>query len=133
MSIDILVVDDDMDMRTTLVELLAGEGYVVESLSGAQTLIEIIESRRPKLVLLDLTMPGFDVAATAQKMRERGILSQSRIVALSGLDQLHRLVDSYGFHGALPKPFELDELFDLVAGALDAGPEDVSPSEELHP
>lgn len=135
MDLDVLVVDDDVDMRTTLEELLADEGYVVESLSGAKTLIDVIESRSPKLVLLDLTMPGFDVSATAQIMHERGISSRTRIIALSGLDRLHQLVEEYGFHGALPKPFEIDQLFELVAETVvpRSDTDSASPGDVLHP
>ena len=132
MGIDILVVDDDADMRMTLVELLADEGYSVQELSSARALVDDIEARRPRLVLLDLTMPGFDVARTAEEMADRGVLRSCRVIALSGLDRSEELAAQFGFHGALPKPFQIDDLLATVERALSPGAAESTHAENLH-
>src|SRR2546430_16995781 len=53
----ILVVDDDRDVRETIVELLRGEGFdVVEAANGLEALLQVKRSR-PAGVVLDLLMP----------------------------------------------------------------------------
>jgi len=118
MSIDILLVDDDEDLRFALTQLLEDEGYAVEALPGADTLVEVIESRRPGLVFLDLSMEAFDVADTARQLEEKGLLSSSHIVVLSGRDDASEVTREHGFHGTLPKPFDLERLLALVESTL---------------
>lgn len=118
MSTDILLVDDDEDLRFALAQLLLDEGYAVEELSHADTLIEVIETRRPGLVLLDLSMENFDVAATGRLLAEKGLMEWSRIIVLSGREDAAQITQEHGFHGTLPKPFELDRLLELVEAAL---------------
>jgi CheY-like chemotaxis protein len=61
----ILVVEDDANARTGLLQLLAGAGYAARGARNGQEALDLIESRpRPSLILLDLTLPlgtGWDL------------------------------------------------------------------------
>lgn len=61
----VLIVDDDRDIRETLVDLLTDEGYAVaEAADGVDAMETLLSSAEPMVVLLDLIMPrlnGFDV------------------------------------------------------------------------
>lgn len=115
MHVDILVVDDEPDIRTTLAELLRDEGYVVEELETALTLVHAIERLQPRLVLLDLTIPGVSVRDVVMEIHSRGLSSDVSIVALSGLEDTVKLADHWGLSGAVKKPFEIRQLLREVA------------------
>ena len=53
----ILVVEDDADIRETLVALLVDEGYEVTEAKNGRAAIELVRARLPSLVLVDLRMP----------------------------------------------------------------------------
>ncbi|MCK6550229.1 response regulator [Myxococcota bacterium] len=57
----ILIVDDDVDLRETMRDLLVDEGYsVAEASDGANAMTYLMTHERPKLILLDLMMPNMD-------------------------------------------------------------------------
>ena len=56
----ILVVDDEVNARTALVELLRDEGYAVEAAADAFKALAKVADFAPDLVLTDLKMPGMD-------------------------------------------------------------------------
>jgi FixJ family two-component response regulator len=58
------VVDDDADVRTALVRLVASAGFAVEAFASGAAFLQSVEDHEPDCVLLDLHMPGvngFDV------------------------------------------------------------------------
>ena len=61
-QITVLVVDDNADLASMLVRLIGGEPDMacVGELPCADSLIEMVELRKPNIVLIDLTMPGRD-------------------------------------------------------------------------
>jgi two-component system, OmpR family, response regulator MprA len=64
-----LVVDDDLDSRTMLAELIRHDGYTVATASDGKQALEILESTRPELILLDVCMPEMDGPTFRQIMR----------------------------------------------------------------
>jgi CheY-like chemotaxis protein len=108
---NILVVDDDADIRESLVEILQGEGYTVSAATnGREGLEQLAAMEGPCLVLLDLMMPvmnGYEVLAQlranpATRAIPVLILTASRTEMPEGATHLLR------------KPFELGELLSVV-------------------
>lgn len=80
-SMQVLVVDDDPDVRELLDDYLSEQGYEVISADSAATAREILEDRTPSVVLLDVGLPGEDGLSLARHIRERfdiGIIMVSR-------------------------------------------------------
>jgi CheY-like chemotaxis protein len=112
---DVLVVDDDSDIRNLLSEVLDAEGYQVSSVrNGGEALRRIAGQRGPLVVLLDLMMPEVDGYAVLRELaRDPAIRSRCRVVVMSASERLHAGgID--GADGALPKPFDLMDLLDTV-------------------
>ena len=83
---DVLVVDDDADMRGRLREVLERDGWAVrEAGDGAEALERLTESK-PRVVLLDLTMPVMDGFTFLHELRSRPGCGEIPVVVLSARD-----------------------------------------------
>ena len=99
-SIRILVVDDNHDAAETMAMLLRLEGFTVATaFDGASALAEAA-SFQPRIVLLDIGMPGMDGYTVAQELRARKETRSSIIIALTGYGQPEdrRTGSGCGFH-----------------------------------
>jgi CheY-like chemotaxis protein len=109
--VDVLVVDDDFDLRDTLQEILQDFGYEVAVASdGCEALDWLRSHELPKLVLLDWMMPVCDGASfrAAQLADER--LAAVPVVLLTAdirMDEKTRALDANAY---VKKPVDLDTL-----------------------
>ena len=106
----VLIVDDDLDIRETIVELLRLEGHEpYEAADGEQALVRC-RQLHPDLVLLDLMMPGMNGWDFRKaQLRDPGIAAIP-VVVVSAVAR-SRDLPAEGF---LQKPFGVDELLALV-------------------
>ncbi|MDB5693471.1 MAG: response regulator [Alphaproteobacteria bacterium] len=113
----ILVVDDDQQVRATIVRGLTALGYAVRDAAGGEAALALIEQQKPQLVVLDYMMPGMDGAETAREIAR--IDPDIPIVFSTGHAALRVLRQAAG-EGAsiLEKPFTLAELDQLVSEIL---------------
>jgi len=114
----ILVVDDVADNSFLLQVLLEDEGYQVEVADSGSAALAKIESAPPKLVLLDVMMPGMNGYEVAQQIRENIELPFIPIVMVTGHDQL-TVSKNVQVEGFLRKPIEFDELLSQVRTILE--------------
>ncbi len=110
----ILLVEDDPGLREAAYQILEGAGYhVVEVLDGSRAR-EILELIQPSLVLVDLEAPGgADLSAW---MTGQPRLASTPVVLMTAFELDH---PPFSISGALHKPFDLDELLNLVATLID--------------
>jgi DNA-binding NtrC family response regulator len=66
----VLVVDDDLDVRSFFVSFLTRQGFKVDSVAKGQDAIEFLASNDPDAVLLDLRLPDVDGITVLARMRE---------------------------------------------------------------
>lgn len=120
---NILIVDDDSNMRTLILETLEElEDYGVELLTAenGEEALEIIKTRNPDLVILDIMMPqinGFEVCNTVKNVLR---LKDIYIFLLTAQSQQTDRQRGFGA-GAddyITKPFNPDELFKLVSKVI---------------
>jgi CheY-like chemotaxis protein len=111
---DILIVDDDPDIRDALGECLRYEGYSVHSAADGRDALDRLEyGLKPDLILLDLMMPvlnGFDVLAA---LRKRPDWSSIPVVVVSANRGYHA-EDLAGAVSILRKPVNMDNLLAVV-------------------
>ncbi len=116
----ILVCDDDADLRRILVRLLSDEYELFEAADGDEAL-RLIETVRPELVLLDMTMPGRSGLETlaAYAPRHPGTLT----LVLSGVQEIElaRRALDLGAVEYVTKPFDPDQLRTDVRRVLGLG------------
>ncbi len=119
----VLVVDDDHSIRDTLRLLLEDAGYsVVEAGNGVEALALLRDERAAYITLLDLRMPQLDGAGLLGIVAEEPDLASRHTFILMTADTraLSPLFTSHLTRLAVPvlsKPFDIDDLFDLVERA----------------
>jgi two-component system OmpR family response regulator len=122
-SARIMVVDDDPDIRTMICDALAFEGFQVAALCDGAAALDAMRTEPPSLVLLDLMLPeksGFDVI---REVRSDRSLADLCIVAMSAGYQLRDVSrQALEVDALLPKPFDLDTLYAVVAHCLQRVP-----------
>ena len=115
----ILVVDDDPDIREILKDRLESMRYrVLEAGDGAEGL-EIIEKQSPRLVFLDIEMPGMDGLKVLEEIRRREL--EATVVMITAYATIERAVRAMrdGAYDFIPKPFEPEHIALTVKKALE--------------
>jgi DNA-binding NtrC family response regulator len=118
-STRVLVVDDDLKMRTLVARVLSREGYVVRGAETGQEALELIGSWNPDLMLCDIRMPGMD------GMELLGLAHQQKaelpVVMMTGFGSVETAVEAMraGAFDYFSKPFDLDELLIVVRKAAE--------------
>jgi CheY-like chemotaxis protein len=112
----ILIVDDDPDIRDTVGDVLADEGYDVKlAANGREALDWLVQAERlPDLVLLDLMMPELDGWGFVAEVDRSERFAALPIVIFSAHAAAHQ-VASPKLRGHVGKPLQLQELLDVVA------------------
>ncbi|MBI3297093.1 MAG: response regulator [Elusimicrobia bacterium] len=109
---DVLVFDDDPTTVDMLTEILVRESFTVKSFPGGHRALETIRALKPKLVLLDIMMPGGDGLSILKSLRADPELRRLRVVVISAKRSVgdDTLAASLGADAVLPKPFDIAEL-----------------------
>ena len=116
----ILVVDDDRPTLSLVASLIKSLGHDVETAVTGRIALELVDQRRPDLILLDIALPQMDGYDVAKLLREK--LGESLpIVALTGRPgRDSKREAAAGFAGWLEKPFDVPEFLDTIKGHLKA-------------
>lgn len=121
MALEILIVDDERDIRELVAGVLSDEGYECRTAAGSEDALAAIDARRPSLVLLDVwlhgsPMDGLEVL-DAIKARE----PELPVIIFSGHGNIDTAVAaiSRGAVDFIEKPFEAEKLLHLVGRATE--------------
>jgi two-component system phosphate regulon response regulator OmpR len=114
MTTQILIVDDDQELRDLLRDYLVRQGMEVSVLHDAATLEKRLERERPDLIVLDLMMPGVDGLTALRQLRAAG--DDIPVIMLTArADDVDRIVGlELGADDYLGKPFNPRELLARV-------------------
>ena len=114
----VVVAEDEALIRMDLVEMLAEEGYQVvgEAGDGAKA-VELAETLRPDLVILDVKMPVLDGIAAAERIAAQRIAPVVILTAFSQRDLVDRARDA-GAMAYLVKPFTQTDLVPAIEMAV---------------
>jgi two-component system, NtrC family, nitrogen regulation response regulator NtrX len=122
MASDILVVDDEADIRELVSGILEDEGYATRLAKDSDEALSAIEERRPSLVILDIwlqgsRLDGLEVLAKAKRQHP-----DLPIVIISGHGNVETAVAAIkrGAYDYIEKPFKADRLVLITARALEA-------------
>jgi CheY-like chemotaxis protein len=116
----IIVVDDNVEAADSLGRLLRLEGHQVACAYDGNSAVDLVESFRPNLAILDLGLPGLDGYEVAQRLRSNPEHRHVLLFALSGYGQEedHRRSSQAGFHKHFNKPLDFPRLKQALATAF---------------
>ena len=112
----VLVVDDEAYIVEFLCLLLEEEGYRVLRASDGRQAWEVALQARPDLVISDVMMPGMSGLQLLDRLRTTAELASTPVILMSAVS---RSVDSDRVL-FVPKPFDIDQMLDLVSVELTA-------------
>jgi CheY-like chemotaxis protein len=118
----ILIVDDSKTIHVMLSRILRKYGYETLSAYDGETGLELINTHRPALVLMDVVMPGISGFQATRQIRKSHDPEIARlpVLIISGNAQPTEQYwsEKIGANGFLPKPFDNDELLSRIEGLL---------------
>ena len=121
MALEVLVVDDEADIRDLVAGVLEDEGYAVRSAADSTTALDAIDDRRPSLVLLDVWLQGskLDGLQLLEQIKRRD--ASLPVLMISGHGNLDTAVAAIreGAVDFIEKPFKADRLLHLVGRATE--------------
>lgn len=107
---NILIIEDDSKMRDGLVEILADEGYYIESAENGQVGLEKIKKKEFDIILTDLIMPvmgGMEVLTEIKHIKP-----MANVIIITAFGTIENAVDAIkaGASDYITKPFKIDEV-----------------------
>lgn len=117
-----LVVDDDDVIRQLITVNLELEGFEVIPAVDGQDALDKVKAAQPDVVTLDVMMPRVDGWEAAARLREDPDTAHIKVILLSARAQESDIQrgERIGVDAYLTKPFDPDELIDVVRRLIDA-------------
>ncbi len=114
----VLIVDDEKSVRRSLKKLLSYEKFRIFTAPDGPTALQIVDSERVDIVLLDIKMPGMDGIETLEKMKE--IKKDLPVIIISGHGTISTAVKAtkLGAFDFLEKPVDMDKLLLTIRNGL---------------
>ena len=121
MAADILVVDDEADIRDLVAGVLADEGYSVRTAADAEAALASLKARKPALLVLDIWMQGGGMDGLELLDLVKELDPELPVVMISGHGNIETAVSAIkrGAYDFLEKPFKSDRLLLIVERALE--------------
>ena len=113
----ILVVDDDLDFKASVVDTLVDFGYQCDEATGARDAMELLLNKSYPLIITDILMPKDDGIVLITHLIKNKI--SSKIIAMSGggrigSDSWLQIAEGFGVDGTLKKPFSEEQLIGMI-------------------
>ncbi len=126
---NIMIVDDEEDIRTYLSAVLEDSGFLTCAVDEGENIIAALERHQPDLVLLDIMMPRRSGVSIYRDLRTRPGISDIPVALISGIekatglfdDELKTLQDGRAIRppdGFIEKPIRIEQLIEVIENIL---------------
>jgi DNA-binding NtrC family response regulator len=113
----IFVVDDDQGILESF-DVMLGDDYHLFMMDNGTGALELIIDHNPRLLFLDIKIPGHDGLDVLQKIREKGIATNVFAVTALAQDYYQEIAEQYGIYRYLHKPLDVDEVQEITRRIL---------------
>ena len=118
---NILIIDDDDQLRKSFQKVLSQEGYHVQGAASGEAGLELIQKKVPDLVVLDIRLPGMSGMETFHAVREMEGKLPVIIMTAYGTTETAIEATKMGAFDYVLKPFDIPDMLTLIGQALEAG------------
>ncbi|MCD4830867.1 MAG: response regulator [Anaerohalosphaeraceae bacterium] len=120
-SAKILVVDDEPDLVSTIKSRLQWAHFKVVTASNGQEGLEVAESQKPDLILLDNNMPVMNGLEMLDHLRQTPSISDIPVIMLTAVSEPEKITTASGFGivDYITKPFNFSELTNKITAILE--------------
>lgn len=115
----VLVCDDDPGILEVTKIILETSGYRVETVNTGRAIIKNVKLFRPDLILLDLWMPGIEGKEVTKLLKRDPETKVIPLIIVSAINELEKEMTDILADEFISKPFDMNELLDLVKKHLD--------------
>jgi DNA-binding response OmpR family regulator len=114
----VLVVDDEPDLSWVMRFNLEVEGYRTFAAADGRTALHLLRQQHPQVMILDVMMPVMDGWSVLEELNGTGTEERPRVVVVSARTspEDRQRATTLGVDAFIPKPFELDDLLEVVGG-----------------
>jgi DNA-binding response OmpR family regulator len=121
---NILVVDDDEDIRALVMTILTRAGFRAEAVNGGLPALAAARRSVPRMVVLDVRMPDMSGLEVCRALKASSVTANSRVLLISAESSSADIAAAYaaGCDDYLAKPFAARELVRRVELLLGLGP-----------
>ncbi len=114
----ILIVEDDNAIASVIQESVEDSGYRSVRAPDGHVAIELAESLRPDIIIMDLMMPRLTGGEAAVELKRNPLTARIPIIAISAVDDISAIAEILPLDAILEKPFDLDDLSSTIARLL---------------
>ncbi|MES3018260.1 MAG: response regulator [Bacteroidota bacterium] len=115
MSKKILILDDDTNVLDMLQEVLLYEKFEVRVVSDLASFLKAFEGNYlPDLVLIDYLLKGVNGGEVCYQLKSNERTAGIPVILMSAYPQIFQSLGNYGCDEFIAKPFDLDEILDIV-------------------
>jgi len=118
---NILIIDDDDQLRKSFEKLLTEEGYSVKSASSGEAGLSMVQKEVPDLVVLDMRLPGINGFETFEFIHKIEPKLPVIIMTAYGTTETAIEATKMGAFDYILKPFDIPDMLNVIAQALEAG------------
>jgi len=121
MSASILIVDDEVNLRKTLAEILLSRGYTILEADDGASAIEVLRESSPDLIFSDWKMPRLGGQQFLEYLRSQPRLAFIPVIVITAFGSSHSAIEAVrlGAYDFVTKPFDMDEIVLTAERALD--------------
>lgn len=116
----ILVLDDNQDILAIVHETLTYENFEVKSTGESESVMPLVESFEPDLVILDYRVAGLNGGELCQSIKSHPKFSNVPVIIFSAYISHESDLWAYGCDAIINKPFDLNELVEKVNNLINA-------------
>ena len=116
----ILVVEDEQDLLTLQSMLLSIEGYTVEGVMDGQTALDVVETMKPDLILLDIMLPEVDGFQVCRQLKSNEATRHIPIIILTAKKSKEDLImgEQVGADMYITKPYKTSMVIEAIQKLL---------------
>jgi len=114
----VLIIDDEKQILDSLSSILRDEGFQVFTAREGREGLELFDTARPEIVLLDIWMPGLDGLQVLKMIKEKE--KEAIVIVISGHGTISTAVEAVkmGAYDFLEKPLSIDKVLEVISRGL---------------